>query len=80
MQTNGAATMPLVITVTPQTIRHRIVCYGQVRSSNGAVWYLVKATRRRVSQRVYTCTCSGSFLGGHLCQHIAAFKLAEAAS
>ena len=77
MRPNG---VPVVRMVTPQTIRHRIVRYGQVRSSDGATCYLVKETRSESSQRSYTCTCLGSFLGGYRCWHIAAFQLAEATS
>jgi hypothetical protein len=58
--------------------RHGVVLYGHVPSSRDpARWYWVKKRRTGKGRFAYSCTCEGSFLGGHLCRHIAQFKLAE---
>ena len=62
----------------PKTLRNGIVLYGKVLSlRDGRKVYDLKKERMGVSQFNYTCTCTGNFLGRHLCQHIARFKLAE---
>ena len=62
----------------PQEARGNIVLYGSVLASDGTTWYTVKKERVGRHQFVYRCNCPGSFLGGHLCKHLASFKLAEA--
>jgi len=74
-QSNGAVGL-----VRPQTVRQGIVLYARVPSTQESdKRYWVKKRRTGHRRFAYSCTCEGSFLGGHLCRHIAAFKLAEAA-
>ena len=64
--------------VKPRELRHGIVAYGQVRSSEGETWYTVKKKRTGKYRFTYYCTCLGNFLGEyHPCRHIAVFKLVE---
>ncbi len=72
-QSNGAVGL-----VRPQIVRQGIVLYARVPSTQESdKWYWVKKRRTGHHRFAYRCTCEGSFLGGHLCRHIAVFKLAE---
>ena len=64
----------------PRVVRNGIVGYGEVPSLRDSFRrYWVKKRRVGTGRFVYACSCEGSFLGGHLCRHIAAFRLAEGA-
>ena len=65
----------------PKAIRNGVVLYGRVVSlKDGRRVYDVKKERLEAYQFNYSCTCLGNFLGHYLCQHIARFKLVEAAT
>jgi len=72
-QHNGAVGL-----VRPQTIRQGVVLYARIPSTQEPnTWYWVTKRRTGSHRFAYRCTCEGNFLGGHLCKHIAAVKLAE---
>ena len=76
--TNGRLPTQGVSIVKPHTLRHGIVLYGRVASSDGDTSYLVKKKRTGAYRFTYYCSCPGSFLGEyHPCRHIAVFKLVE---
>ena len=65
---------------TPRAMRNGVVLYGQMPSLHDSLKrYWVKKRRLGVGRFSYSCSCEASFLGGHLCRHIAAFRLAEGA-
>ena len=65
--------------VEAERLRHGIVSYGQVLSTDGHTWYTVKKVRLGADRFHYACTCAGSFLSGcPACQHIEALKQVEA--
>ena len=82
---NGHGTQEGQVAVTgavsvkvPHSVRNGIILYGQAPSLNGSVkLYWVKKRRIGTGRFAYACTCEGSFLGNHLCCHIATFRLAE---
>ncbi len=76
--TNGRLPTQGASIVKPQEIRHGITLYGQVASSDGKTWYIVKKKRTGKYRFTYYCNCPGSFLGEyHPCRHITVFKLVE---
>ena len=64
----------------PKTVRNGVVLYGKVVSlRDGRRVYALTKERLGAYQFDYRCTCLGNFLGHSLCEHIARFKLVEAA-
>ena len=81
---NGHGVAPVagigVVLQTPRAVRYGVVLYGRVPSLHDACKaYWVKKRRVGAGRFVYTCSCEANFLGGHLCSHIAAFRLVEGA-
>ena len=74
----NVAVMGGISVKVPQAVRNGVVLYGQVPSLNDSLkLYWVKKRRLGTARFVYSCNCEASFLGNHLCKHIAAFRLAE---
>lgn len=62
-----------------ERLRHGIVLYGQVLSTDGHTWYTIKKVHCGANRFRYACTCPGSFLSGSpACRHIEALKQVEA--
>ena len=62
-----------------ERLRHGIVLYGQVLSTDGHTWYTIKKVRWGADRFRYACTCPGSFLAGcAACKHIEDLKQVEA--
>ena len=61
-----------------ERLRHGIVLYGQVLSTDGRTWYAVKKERAGRDRFTYHCACLGNFLGGAICRHIETLKAVEA--
>jgi hypothetical protein len=61
-----------------ERLRHGVVLYGQVLSTDGHTWYAVKKERAGRDRFTYRCACLGNFLGGAICRHIEALKQVEA--
>ena len=65
--------------IEAERLRHGIVLYGQVLSTDGHTWHLVKKTHVGADRFRYACTCPGNFLAGcPACKHIEALKQVEA--
>jgi len=62
-----------------ERLRHGVVLYGQVLSTDGHTWYTIKKVRLGANRFRYACTCPGSFLSGcATCRHVETLKAAEA--